>query len=186
MRTPRSSKPASPAISAGPTTFGVAPPLHGGQSTSADTPFALRLRVFLTRGRLDAQIGAAHPLQSSAALALRARQLTDPGTRQQIARNLRGIVDYAYRRSSGPVISPVVIEPTAVRTGRSVILGLAERLEGTAPVTPRGVVLARALLTDGRSPLFNPHSEQTVSEAVWEVADALQGPSTIEFEALAA
>jgi hypothetical protein len=42
-------------------------------------------------------------------------------------------------------------------------------------VSARGVVLARALLTDGRSPLFNPFCERTVVEAVFDVQDAL-GP----------
>jgi len=40
-------------------------------------------------------------------------------------------------------------------------------------VSPRGVVLARALLTNGLNPLSNPHSQQTVSQAVGEVEEAL-------------
>ena len=119
-------------------------------------------------------------------LALRAHQLTDPRTRQRIARNLREIVDYAYKHRSGRVISPAVIEPAAVRGGRQAILELAGRLEGTAPVSPSGVVLAGALLTDGRSPLFNPYCERTVAQAVSEVHDALEGLPILEFDALAA
>jgi hypothetical protein len=107
--------------------------------------------VFLTRAKLDRQTAAGQPREATVALALRARQLTHPRTRQQIARNLRETIDYVDRRGSRPIISPVVIEPTAVRAGRQAIIGLAERLEGTAPVEPAGIVLARALLTDGRS-----------------------------------
>jgi hypothetical protein len=84
------------------------------------------------------------------------------------------------------MISPVVIEPGAVRAGRQAILRLAQQLDGTAPVSPGGVVLARALLTDGRSPLFSPHCERTVTQAAEEVEDALEGPHTIGFEAIAA
>ena len=147
---------------------------------------ALRLRVFVMREKLDRQIAAGSPCESSTALALRARQLTDSRTRQQIARNLRGMVDCVHRARSRTVLSPVVIEPAAVRSGRSVILGLAARLEGTDPLTPRGVVRARALLTDRLSPLFNPYSERTVAQAVAEVEDALGGHPTIGFDAVAA
>jgi hypothetical protein len=142
--------------------------------------------VFVTRGKLDRQIATGHPLDATVALTLRARQLTRPRARQQIARHLRETIDYVDRRGSRPIISSVVIERTAVRTGRQAIMGLAERLEGTAPVEPAGIVLARALLTDGRSPLFNPHSELTVTEAVFEVQDALEGHPTIGFDAIAA
>jgi hypothetical protein len=147
---------------------------------------ALQLRVFATRGKLDRQIAAGRPCESSAPLALRAHQLTDSRTRYEIARDLRGIVDYVYSRSLRGVISAVVIEPTAVRTGREAILELAQRLEGTSPVAPRGVALARGLLTDGLSPLFNPHCERTVTEAVCQVQDALDGPRAIGLDAVAA
>ena len=53
------------------------------------------------------------------------------------------------------------------------ILGLAERLEGPGPVSPVGVASAQTLLTDGLSPLFNRNSEQTVTQAIWKIQDAL-------------
>jgi len=157
-----------------------------GGSTSEGATVLLRLKVFVARGRLDRQIVAGRACESSAMLALRARQLTDSRTRGRIAADLRGIVDYVHRHGSRRVISAVVVEPAAVRKGRHAILELAERLEGTAPVSPSGVVLAAALLTDGRSPLFNPSSERTVAQAVSEVRDALEGLPIFEFDALAA
>jgi len=186
MRTLRSSQPASPVMSTRRTTVEVAPRLHGGPSTSAGAPLALRLMVYVTRGRLDRQIAAGCPGEATAALALRARQLTDPRTRREIALNLRGIIDYVDRRGPPRVISSVVIEPPAARTGRCAIVELAERLDGWAPVSPRGIVLARALLTDGLSPLFNPHCGRTVTEAAREVQDALEEHPTIGFDAFAA
>jgi hypothetical protein len=186
MKTQRSRQTASSVMSARSTVFDSVPPIHDGQSTPAGAPLALRLRAFLTRGKLDRQIAAGRPCEATAALALRARQLTDARTQQQTARELRGVIDYVDRRSSRAVISTVVIDPPAVRTGRQAILELAKRLEGTAPVTPRGVVLARALLTDGLSPLFNPHCERTVAEAACEVQDALDGHPVGAFDAIAA
>lgn len=135
----------------------------------------LRLKVFMTRGLLDRRIAAGGRGRPNAALSLRSRQLVDPGTRRGVARNLRHVVDYAERRNSQQGISAVVIDRLAVRRGREPILGLAEHLEGRAPVHARGVALAKALLTDGLSPLFNPNGERTVIQAIWEIEDALGG-----------
>ena len=134
----------------------------------------MRLRVFLTRVKLDRTIAGERPFEVTRALALRIGQLTAHATRRRIANQLRALVDYADRNDSpSPRLSAVMIEPAAVRGGREAILGLAERLESTSPLSARGVVLARALLTDGRSPLFNGFSERTVVEAVFAVQDAL-------------
>jgi hypothetical protein len=129
--------------------------------------------VCLTRGRLDRQMAAGRPRDATAALALRAAQLTHPRTRKQIARHLRGTVEYVDRLGSRRGFSTVVIERRAVADGRMPILRLAERLEDTTPASPKGVALARVLLTDGLGPLFNRHSEQSVAEAVCVIEDAL-------------
>lgn len=186
MRVPGSSQPTSPAMWARSVSRDGVTSAAGGELASGGAPVALRLKVFMARGRLDRQIVAGRPCESSAALALRARQLTDPRTRARIAQDLRGIVDYVHRNRSRAVISAVVIEPAAVRSGRRAILELARRLEGTATVSPIGVVRAAALLTDGRSPLFYPHCERTVAQAVSEVHDALEGLPIVEFNAFAA
>jgi hypothetical protein len=186
MRALRSSHHASSGVSARRFTFDGIPPNGDGESTSGGASLALRLNVFVTRRKLDRRIAAGRPCESSPALALRAHQLTGSRSREEIARNLRGVVDYVHRHRSRSVISAVVIEPAAVRSGRRAILELARRLEGTAPVSPGGVVRAGALLTDGRSPLFNPHCERTVAQAVSEVHDALEGLPVVEFDALAA
>jgi hypothetical protein len=149
-------------------------------------PVWLRLRVYLTRARLNRQIAAGCPCESTAALALRARQLTHRRTRQRVARSLRAIVEYvAYseRVRGRPPFSAVVIDRAAVRDGREAMLGLAERLDDAGLVSPQGVALAQALLSDGvSSPLSNPRCGRTVIEAVWEVADALDAdPPTPRF-----
>ncbi len=187
MMGPASSQPASPGMSERRLSFdGVTSVGVGNKSASDGAPLTLWLKVFVARGRLDRQLVAGRPCESTAALSLRARQLTDIRSRRRIARDLRGIVDYVHRHRSRRVMSAVVIEPAAVRRGRRAILELARRLEGAAPVSPIGVVLARALLTDGRSPLFNPHCERTVSQAVSEVRDALEGLPIVQFSAFAA
>jgi hypothetical protein len=137
-------------------------------------PVARRLRVYLTRMRLDRRIAAGDLADSDAALALRRRQLVASSTRRTVAQRLKGIVEYVDRRGSRPSFSTVVIEPAAVADGRLPILRLAARLEDQAPVSARGVVLAQELLTDASSPFFNPHSHASVAEAVLDVEEALE------------
>jgi hypothetical protein len=140
--------------------------------------------VYTTRGRIDRQIAAGRSCESTAALALRAKQLTQQRTRQRIARHLRGIVKYVDRVGQRRDLSAVVTDRVAVSAGRESILGLAERFEGTEPMNPRGVVLTSRLLTDGcNSPLFNSFCGRTVAQAMWEVSDALEANDpTIGFD----
>ncbi len=186
MRALRRRPQGSPKTSATMPAFEAAPASHRGQPTTRDALLTLRLKVFVNRRGLDREIAAGRVCESNPAVALRVLQLTRRRTREELGRNLREVVDYVDRRRSRGVISLVMIEPAAVRAGRGSILGLAERLAGTAPVSPGGVILAASLLTDGRSPLYNPHSERTVAQAVSEVHDALEGLPILEFVALAA
>jgi hypothetical protein len=152
---------------------GIDLPLRPERSVSLGVPPAVRLRVYLSRGRLDRQIAAGRPHDSTVGLAIRASQLTHPRTLRRLARALHRVVDYVDRQGSYPMFTAVVIERGAVMRGRHAILGLAERLEGPAPASPRGVVLAQSLLSDGLSPLFNRRCDRTVVQAIWEVQDAL-------------
>lgn len=154
-------------------------PVDGVRSASAGAPLALRLKVYLTRARLDRQLVAGHAYDSAPELTLRAKHLTNPRTQRDIARNLRGIVRYVDRQKSRSGISCVVISPRAVKGGRTAICELAEQLERAAPVSPRGIVLAQEFLTDGNSPLFNPDSERSVAEATREIQSVLAENPTI-------
>ena len=151
-----------------------------GGSLPGRASLALRLRVYLARGRLDRQLAAAHSFDSDEALALRAHQLTREATRRSLAESLRSAVAQADRIAPHRALSAAVIRRDAVRADREMLLGLAERLETGAPVSARGVALTRVLLTDGCwSPLSNPHSELTVAEAVWCIADALAADAPV-------
>ena len=147
----------------------------GGGPIWTRAPLRVRISVYLRRSRIDRRIAEGSPCGLSQALTLRAHQLVDPRHRLQVARGLRSVVAYVDRVAERRVlVSAVVIDRAAVGGDREAILGLAERLEQSAPVSPRGVVLARVLLTDGASsPLFNARCARSVGQAVWEVADAL-------------
>lgn len=143
-------------------------------SASAHAPVKLRLRVYATRGTLDRQIASGRPFLSTPSLALRAQQLTEPRTRRQVACALRRIVDYADQHAAGRVFSAVVVAPTAVKRARHPMLGLAERLESPAQLNPAGIARAQVLITDGLSPLFDRNCPRTVTEAIYDVQEALE------------
>ena len=144
-----------------------------GAASVVAAPLLLRLRVYLTRGSLDRQIARGVALADTPALTLRAHQLTAESARRSLAADLRHVVSYAERVESRTQLSAVMLEPARVRAGRGAILRLAERLEQEAPVSPQGVALARVLLTDAASPLFDRDSERTVTEASCVADDAL-------------
>jgi hypothetical protein len=149
-------------------TFDAAGQRQPTRSLSSDTRLPLRLRVAVTRGRLDRQIAKGRPWESTPALGLRARQLIDTAHRRELARELRAVV------RSCPALSTATIGRAGLTSGREALLRLAEGLEGPGPVSARGVALAQALLTDGVSgPLFNLWCEPAAVDAVWEVAEVL-------------
>jgi hypothetical protein len=156
-----------------------APRPRSARTRSPGPPVGLRLSVYLTRGRLDRRIAAGAACETSEQLALRAKQLTDPSNQRRIARDLRRVIDYAERHRSSATVSAVVIDAPSVRRGRRPIAELAEQLERAGPASPRGIVLAWALLTDGASPLFNRHAGRTVASAVRDIREALErdGPA---------
>jgi hypothetical protein len=170
---------AFPSISTSSIDFETVVPVDGVRAASPGSPLALRVKVYLSRVRLDRELAAGRAHDASAELALRAAHLTHPRTQRDIARNLRGILRYVDRQGSRTGISCVVICPPAVSAARTAICELAEQLERAAPVNPRGIVLARELLTDGRSPLFDPDSERTATEATREIREALEEPPTL-------
>jgi hypothetical protein len=139
---------------------------------------ALRAKVRLGRSRLDRQIALDRPYDDTPELALRAQQLLDARSQHAIAHNIRSVVQTAERLASRQVITSVVIDPARVLRARRALLELAERFERAGPASPRGVVLAHRLLSDGLSPLFIGHSEQSVTGAVRSVHEALEERSS--------
>jgi hypothetical protein len=185
MRVSRSSH-AVPFIPDRGTGFESIPSAGARRSSQVRAPLGLRLRVRLTHHRLDRQISAGDPFEETPEMALRARQLAEPRTQQEIARNLRRAMRYAERQGSRGALSCVVTRPSAVRAGKPALAELAEQLERGGSVNPRGVVLATTLLTDAASPLFDPHCERAVSEAVREVQHALEEAPRMNLGPLAA
>ena len=133
-----------------------------------------RLRVRLSHGRLDRGLADGWPPEAFEDLRLRAAQLAGLPTRRRVAASLRRLVRNAELPAAARLGSAVPVCRSSVLRWREGLLGLAERLDGPAPVNPCGVARALVLLTDGGSPFYNPHEAQQMGQAVWWVADGLQ------------
>jgi hypothetical protein len=139
-----------------------------------------QFRVRLQRPRLDREFADGCSPERSPLHARRARQLTDPRLRSDVAGSLRHIVQDAAEPDA--VLAPVRLRRSIVlvslrqeevRTWREGLLGLAHRLDGPAAVSPCGVARAMSLLADGAGPLYNPDPRRSLGETIWWIADGL-------------
>jgi hypothetical protein len=116
-----------------------------------------RLAARWSPRRLDRALASGTPPEAGAALALRARELTELSRRRTIARSFREVLREACegaRRSYGQV-GPARASVVAASEELAV---LADTLEAPGPVAAPGVAQAWMLLTDGTGPLYDPES----------------------------
>jgi hypothetical protein len=147
------------------------------QRTEVSAPqprLRLRLRVLISRFRLDRELADGQPATGSEERALRAAQLVEPAVRRKVARSLRRTIADAQRPRSPGFSSTVPTRHDAVNSCQEAMLGLAERLERPEPMSASAVAGVLVLLRDGTGPLYNASSQHSLGEAVWAVADADQ------------
>jgi hypothetical protein len=143
-------------------------------STELDRPgLAIRIHVWTHRLSLDRELARGDNPLGSVALALRARQLVSPRTRERLAAALERLVECAKRR---PAPSEIVWVPhREILETRSELLGLASRLRDARPVYARGVAMISRLIHDGTGPAFTPHAGGALGRAIAAAANALEG-----------
>ena len=88
------------------------------------------------------------------ALGLRAAQLTGAASRAAIATTITHLLEEAERPAAGRSGPRPPLQREAILAARSDLLTIAERLTGTAPVTPRTAALAAQLVWDAGSPVY--------------------------------
>jgi hypothetical protein len=98
--------------------------------------------------------------------------------RTAVARALRRLVDEARRNRPNLFAAQLQLKVCDVLASEPLILTLADELEREENVSPRGVILADRLLTDGDSPIYGPEPihhppEETVESAVKHARAAL-------------
>lgn len=98
--------------------------------------------------------------------------------RSAVATSLRGLIDAARRNERNLFVAKLPLQVRDVLSSEPLIMTLADDLEHEESVSPRGVILAERLITDGESPVYGlvpPHHprEDTVESAVKRARAAL-------------
>jgi hypothetical protein len=123
--------------------------------------------------RLDRQLAAGASPHASAVLALRAQRITGRHSRMRVADGLARAIRDA--QDTTPAFSAAVRpHRQEVLAARGVLATLDRRLRAPEPVTPRGVTLLQALLTDGTSPLYRPSEPGGLGSQLRAAAAALE------------
>jgi hypothetical protein len=131
-----------------------------------------RVRARLLARALDRALAAGAPSESEAAVALRARRLTEISKRAELARTLSQLVNRA-RQASSPT-SQAPIARRAVLSATEELSELASELVAPGPVGAGGVAQVQLLISDGTGPLYNPQSGIDLTTAVRRAIEALQ------------
>jgi hypothetical protein len=98
--------------------------------------------------------------------------------RSAVAASLRGLIESARRNQPNFFAAQLHVKAREVLASEPLILTLADELEQDESVSPRGVILADRLVTDGDSPVYGPTPihhppEETVESAVKHARAAL-------------
>jgi hypothetical protein len=126
-------------------------------------PLRDRLAVRVHKHRLDAALASGTPAETSAALALQARRLTDVSVRRELARTIRRLVR-DVDAPAPPSRLRISSQSARVAAAAGALGELADALAEPKPVSARGVAQALILLTDGTGPLFNRHNHGSVRD----------------------
>jgi hypothetical protein len=109
---------------------------------------------------------------------VRRARLLQRRNRSKVAASLRRLVDAARQSEPNFFAAQLHVKACEVLASEPLILTLADELEHDESVSPRGVILADRLVTDGDSPVYGPTPihhppEQTVESAVKHARAAL-------------
>jgi hypothetical protein len=109
---------------------------------------------------------------------VRRARLLHRRNRSAIARALRRLIDEARANQPNLYAAKLQLKVREVLESEPLILTLAEEIENEAGVSPRGVILAERLVTDGDSPVYGPTPihhppAETVESAVKHARAAL-------------
>jgi hypothetical protein len=115
----------------------------------------MALQGLLNRGELDRAIVAGVDGFESPELARRQAHVTRPRARRALAGALERLATQPNSLGRSRALSSVVpVDPDEVHIARPTLRAAAKLLRSGEPVTARGMLLVRRLLTDGNGPLY--------------------------------
>jgi hypothetical protein len=126
----------------------------------------LRLRTWWNSPELDSALADGIDPTGSDELRARAEQLARPRQRAQLAAAIERLVAIAERPPERLFSAPPLFRRDQVRANRSLLLSLAERLNGEGPHALKGVAMTSVLLNDFRSPIHVGDGARTLKDAV--------------------
>lgn len=137
----------------------------------------LRARVWMKEHDLDAALaGGADPARSEE-LTLRAKQLGERKTRDELAKAISHLITIADRQRPAIATSQPPFRTKQVQANRSLLIELARRLRGYRPVSLQGLALTSLMLEAGRGPLTTDSTPATLERAVRAALAALDAES---------
>ena len=111
---------------------------------------------------VDADLAAGRPPETSPRHAARARRLVNPRMRDALASNWEHLLVTARGPADG-LSHRAPIRRERVHRAESEIRELITALRATGPIPARGVAVATRLLTDGRSPIYDPQGSDDLT-----------------------
>jgi len=127
----------------------------------------------LAWAELDRRLAAGESPWTSEALGARARQITAPRSRRQLAAGLAGVMRSARAGAPAWTAAARSRNPDVV-DARAVIAALDQRLRAPDPVAAQGVAMVRMLLIDGNGLLYQPGRSGEVGSQLRAAAAALE------------
>jgi hypothetical protein len=146
-------------------------PSSPGQSETRG--LARRARVRRLRRQLDLSLAGGADPSGAPDLKLRAGQLLDPQTREEIAKGIERLVELADRESGKKVrvrddgkSIRVPICREKIWAARPLLVELSERVRRAGADSLRGIAMASVLLADGGGPLYDRDRSLRLQRAV--------------------
>lgn len=137
-----------------------------------------RIRATVFAWDIDEKLLNGGAANGSAMVIVRRARLLDPRYRSRVAAALRKLVAAARRHERNMFVAQLRLREDEILGSEPLILTLADELEHEESVSPRGVILADRLITDGDSPVYGPTPvsrpyNETVESAVKQARAAL-------------
>ena len=149
-------------------------PIRVRGSGAARPGLALRLRVRWNALALDSALAGGADPGASDELTLRAQQLAQPKTAEEMARSIGHLLELVDRSSAAQLaVTRMPFGIDQVQAVRPRLVKLAERLRAKGSHPVRGLAMANLLLEDGGGPLYVHDTLDGLERAVGATLSAI-------------